>query len=75
MILHTVQDDFNLTANGDTERGTTAVAVVTTGYFLVDELGNFLVDEAGNFLVGSNETSQYPQIIHADPDDFQLNAE
>lgn len=73
MVLHALADDWNLNANGDTERG--SVVLAQFGYYLTDPQGNRLTDPSGNYLVGYQSVSYYPQILHALPDDFNLNAE
>ena len=73
MQLTALPDDWSLNALGDTDRS--AGTTILVEYYLVDEAGNFLVDTAGNFLVGMATESVYPQMLHALPDDFALNAE
>lgn len=74
MLLHTMQDDFELNANGDTERGE-AIDYLSGAYNLIDRSGNLLVDRSGNYLCFNQTDNIRPQIIHAIQDDFILNAE
>lgn len=75
LVLHTNQDDLQLTANADTERGD-AISMTFGPYYLTDELGNYLTDELGNRLIAYNtEDAIYPQVLHSLPDDLILNAE
>lgn len=71
--LHTSQDDFRLNALGDTERSAGLNAAYT--YYLTDPDGNRLTDTEGNYLTAYFFDTVYPQMLHALPDDFNLNAE
>lgn len=71
--LHAMADDWSLNALADTERSDGLSANFL--YYLTDELGNYLTDESGNRLVGYEAETVYPQMLHALPDDFVLNAE
>lgn len=73
MLLHALQDDFNLTALADTDRSAGSSFIFP--YYLTDTAGNRLTDTAGNYLVGYFSDTLYPQTLHALPDDFNLNAE
>ena len=73
LTVRAFADDWKLNANGDTERdeGKSFVYI----YYLTDPQGNYLTDPQGNRLVGREYATQYPQILHALPDDFILNTE
>lgn len=71
--LNALPDDFTLLADADTERS--PGTVLTFVYYLTDTLGNILTDPSGNRLIGMVTGTVYPQILHALPDDFGLNAE
>lgn len=72
-LLSALPDDFKLNALGDTERSAGLSLVLQ--YFMVDSSGNFMVDSSGNFMVALDYGFVYPQMLHALPDDFKLNAE
>lgn len=73
LTLHAHADDWKLNAVWDTERDSGHSFVYL--YYLTDTLGNYLTDPQGNRLVGREYATQYPQMLHALPDDFVLNAE
>jgi hypothetical protein len=72
-VLHTVQDDWNLRANADTERSEGMGFLFD--YYLTDTAGNYLTDTAGNRLIARDATTLYPQVLHAVQDDWKLNSE
>jgi hypothetical protein len=73
MILHALPDDWNLNANRDSvERGAYLVDIAFP-YYLTDPAGDRLTDPAGNYLIGYELQSFAPQVLHALPDDFNLN--
>ena len=73
LTLHAYADDFRLNANGDTRRDTGTL--FSFSYYLTDASGNYLTDPQGNRLIGNYASVQYPQTLHALPDDFNLNSE
>lgn len=72
MVLNALADDWSLNANKDVERS--AGTIINSAVYLTDELGNRLTDPLGNYLVALFEESVYPQILHANKDDFELRA-
>ena len=51
MLLHALQDDYNLNALADTKRGTESLTFMNFVY-MTDPQGNRLTDPQGNYLVG-----------------------
>lgn len=73
LTLTAPADDWDLNAVGDVERDTGTL--FSYSYYLTDPFGNYLTDPFGNRLIGSSSSFQYPQILHALPDDFNLTSE
>lgn len=73
MTLHAIQDDFNLRADADTERGSNVAFPYS--YYLTDPSGNYLTDPSGNRLIAYYNDLISPQQLHSVQDDFKLHAE
>jgi hypothetical protein len=71
--LSAISDDFNLNALGDTF--SSSPVTIVSYYYLQDTAGNYLTDTAGNRLFSGVSETVYPIILHALPDDFNLNTE
>lgn len=71
--LTTSQDDFRLNSPETFDHGIELITLWSTAY-LTDPQGNRLTDASGNYLIIYGADALYSVILHALPDDFQLNA-
>lgn len=70
--LHALADDWKLNALADTPRS--SGLTLNFPAYLTDESGNRLTDQSGNYLIGYYSDTVYPQVLHANQDDFKLRA-
>lgn len=74
MLLHALQDDYNLNALADTKRGTESLTFMNFVY-MTDPQGNRLTDPQGNYLVGIElQENVYAMTLQSKQDDLSLVA-